>query len=151
MTDSSYCPPTRITDWTEPEQEPSLDWDKADRKSPDRKRLLLIGEVVAKAFTAASSVALQQRFDEQAERWKRETRHLSSPTQKMMHPSYQAVLGMGKEVVPLLLRDLAQNRTEWFWALSYLTQENPIRREDAGKMDTMIAAWVGWGKERGLL
>jgi hypothetical protein len=70
----------------------------------------------------------------------------------MMHPSYQAILGMAQgheeEMVRLMLRDLRDNRTPWFWALSYLTHDNPIQRSDAGRLDKMIKAWVDWGKER---
>jgi|ERR1041385_5201999 hypothetical protein len=144
---TSYCPPIRDTDWYEPE--PTLDWH--EREKPARTKLALIDEAVAKAFVLAHRSAVEQRFREQADKWDRETKHLSSPTQKMMHPSHQAILGMGSAVIPLLLRDLTQNRREWFWALSYLTQENPIPREDAGKMDKMISAWVNWGLKRGLL
>jgi hypothetical protein len=107
------------------------------------------------AIDAAESEKLEQRFREQATKWGEETEHLSSPTQMMMHPSYQAVLGMarGNEevVVRLLLRDLRDNRRMWFWALSYLTKANPIRPSDAGKLDKMIKAWVDWGAERGLI
>jgi hypothetical protein len=146
---SPYCPPIRISDWSEPE--PSLDWRVRRGKNPDPAKLALIDEAVAKAFMFVHHSALEQRFREQAERWQRETRHLSSPTQKIMHPSYQAILGMGKEVVPFMLQDMAQNRADWFLALSYLTQENPIKREDAGKMDKMLASWLKWGNEKGLL
>ena len=146
---SSYCPIIKLDDWSEPE--PTLDWDRPKRKNLDPAKLALIDEAVAKAFAVLHHSALEQRFREQAEKWQRETRHLSSPTQKIMHPSHQAVLGMGTAVIPFMLRDLVQNRTEWFWALSYITQQNPIRREDAGKLDKMLAAWADWGKERGLL
>lgn len=101
--------------------------------------------------TVAAEGSLEQRFREQADKWERETQHLSSPTQKMMHPSYQAILGMGRWIVPILLRDLQQNRRAWFGALSYLTHENPINAKDAGKMDKMIDAWVNWGKLKRLL
>ena len=94
---------------------------------------------------------LEDQFKEQAEKWQRETEHLSSPTQRVMHPSYQAILGMGNKVVPILLRDLQQNRRPWFWALSYLTQENPINPKDSGRIDQMIEAWVRWGKEKDML
>ena len=94
---------------------------------------------------------LEYQFKEQAEKWQCETEHLSSPTQRIMHPSYQAILGMGKKVVPFLLNDLQQNRRPWFWALSYITQENPINPKDAGRMDKMIEAWVKWGKDKGIL
>jgi hypothetical protein len=73
----------------------------------------------------------------------------------MMHPSYQAILGMGAEhkrdVVRLLLRDLQKNKRDWILALSYLTQVNPINPKDAGKTDKIVDSWVQWGKEQGLL
>lgn len=107
--------------------------------------------VVEQAFCDPTDRILEDRFREQAEKWERETKYLSSTTKRAMHPSYQTIIGMGHDVVPLLLRDLQQNRRTWFWALSYITQENPINPADAGKMDKMIMAWVNWGRERGLL
>jgi hypothetical protein len=110
----------------------------------------LLGTTVTKA-----SNTLEQGFQEQANKWASETEHLSSPAQMMLHPSYQAILGMAREdeegIIRLMLRDLRDNRRLWFWALSYLTKENPIKREDAGKLDRMIKAWVDWGKQRGKL
>jgi hypothetical protein len=99
------------------------------------------------------AIPLEERFREQADKWRRETEHLSSPAQMMMHPSYQAILGMAQgheeDMIRLMLRDLRDNRTPWFWALSYLTHDNPIQRSEAGKLDKMIKAWVDWGKARG--
>ena len=96
---------------------------------------------------------LEERFREQADKWERETKFISSVTKRINHPSYTAILGMREEpgIVRLLLRDLQENRRPWFWALSYITQSNPIQPEDAGKMDKMIAAWVKWGKAQGYL
>lgn len=80
--------------------------------------------------------------------------HMSSPMQRMEHQSFQAILGLARdnkdEVVRLLIRDMAENNREWFWALSYLTGENPINRKDAGKLDKMIASWQKWAKDRDL-
>jgi len=147
---ASYCPEIRPADWLE--QEDAWDWPQT--LSEELRLLHAIDERVRKALArphAAAVPSIEEQFRQQAEKWKRETKHLSSPTQKLMHPSYQAILGMGRDVLPLMLRDLAQNRTEWFWALSYITHENPISREDAGKMDKMIWAWVNWGTAKGLL
>jgi hypothetical protein len=73
----------------------------------------------------------------------------------MAHPSYQAILGMAqenkREIIRLLLLDLQENRNEWFWALSYLTQDNPIKPSDAGKMDRMISTWLNWGRKNGFI
>lgn len=126
--------------------EHSRSWEERDEQQI-RKALYELGRATAAEYAPS----IEERFREQADKWDNETRHLSSPTQKMMHPSYQAILGMGHDVVPLLLHDLQQNRREWFWALSYLTHDNPINRKDAGKMDKMIKAWVNWGENKGLL
>lgn len=99
--------------------------------------------------------SLEERFRTQADKWRRETEHVSSPSQMMTHPSYQAILGMAQgheeEMIRLMLLDLRDNRTPWFWALSYLTHDNPIEHSDAGRLDKMIKAWVDWGKARGKL
>jgi hypothetical protein len=90
------------------------------------------------------------RFRDLADRWERETSHVSSITKRVMHPCYQSILGMGPNVVSLLIRDMQENRRDWFWALQHLTQENPVSARDAGNLDKMIAAWVGWErKQRG--
>jgi hypothetical protein len=63
---------------------------------------------------------LEQNFREQAKKWDRETAHLSSPAQRFSHASYIAILGMANDnrdkVIDLLLRDMKNNRREWFWA-----------------------------------
>jgi len=95
---------------------------------------------------------VKQRFLDLAQQWADETAHLSSPSQKMLHPSYQAILGMGREykdeIIHLLIQDMKENRRQWFWALSYLAQANPIKPEDAGRIDRMINAWVRWAETR---
>jgi hypothetical protein len=149
---SSYCPPARAADWLESETE--QDW----RPKPSIDvlvKLALIDELVAKALANAKPVPaalpLEQKFQELAAIWERETSHVSSLTKKVMHPSYQTIMGMGPNVVPLLIRDMQQNRRDWFWALHHLTQANPVSSDHSGKLDKMIAAWVNWGKERNLL
>ena len=118
-------------------------WEYPDSEIAGEARIILVAEV--------SGVSLAERFRTQADKWARETQHLSSPAQMMAHPSYQAILGMAqenkREVIRLLLLDLLQNRNEWFWALSYLTQDNPIKPSDVGKIDRMISAWLNWGRK----
>lgn len=127
----------------------------------DIEDIILLKEALSTYLRARAAVdewpaeadrTLEKRFQQQADKWQQETQHLSSPSQRMMHPSYQAIMGMANdnrdEIVDLLLRDMQQNRREWFWALSYLTHENPIERKNAGRLDKMIEAWVRWGQQR---
>ena len=102
-------------------------------------------------LSAPSAIDLEQQFYQEAEKWDTETAHLSSPAQRFAHPSYVAILGMANDnrekIIDLLLRDMQQNRREWFWALSYLTHENPIPRAASGRLEKMIDAWVEWGRK----
>jgi hypothetical protein len=141
-----YCHPPIGAEWYE--REPSWGEALGTPKRAVRELEEALGRIRQAEPTTES---IGEKFKEHADKWERETAHLSSPNQMMMHPSYQAILGMGDKVVPLLLRDLQNKRRPWFWALSYLTTENPINPSDAGKMDKMIAAWVRWGKAKGLL
>jgi hypothetical protein len=104
---------------------------------------------------AVDARSLELKFREQSDKWWSETAHLSSPAQIMMHPSYQAILGIAvgheREMIRLMIRDMKAHRRLWFWALSYLTNENPINPSDAGKLDAMIRAWSEWGEKRGIV
>ena len=92
---------------------------------------------------------LEKRFRRLTREWRDETEHLSSMTQMMMHPKYQSIIGLGPEVVPLLLRELKEAPDYWFWALRAITEEDPTNPEDAGNLQKMTDAWLQWAEEKG--
>lgn len=89
------------------------------------------------------------KFTLLADRWKKETSHLSLAVQQAMHPAYQQIIGMGMQAVPLILRELEKKPAHWFWALAAITGENPVPSEHAGKITEMTKDWISWGQERG--
>lgn len=93
--------------------------------------------------------ALPTEFRELADRWRAETGMLSSASQRAMHPAYQAIIGMGKDAVPLILTELRKEPDHWFWALRAITRQNPIRAEDRGYVDRMANRWLEWGRAEG--
>jgi hypothetical protein len=99
----------------------------------------------------AEAAALAERFRTLAEEWKEATAFLSSSTAMVAHPAYQAIIGLGPGVVPLLLRDMEGQPFHWFEALKAITGEDPVRREDWGNIPAMAAAWLAWGRQRGLI
>jgi hypothetical protein len=155
---NGYCDPISWADWHGPESDSLWRETPEDAKYRERRaRLELDDALNAQSVTALKRQQLviehllEERFQEHADKWERETVHLSSPTQMMRHPDYEAILLMGLAVVPLLIKDLRKNRRYWFGALTYITGENPITRSDAGRMDRMIEAWVKWGQKKGLI
>jgi hypothetical protein len=104
----------------------------------------------AASFGVPIAVAVdRQRFDRLAEKWKKETGHLSKVTRRCTHPAYQEIIAMGAAAVPLILCELKKSRDDWFWALSAITGENPITEADAGNVPKMTEAWLRWGRAKG--
>jgi len=74
---------------------------------------------------------------------------LSSLTEMVMLRSYQAIIGMGPDVVPIILKELKHDPDYLFWALEAITGDNPVLPEDEGNLDRMTDAWIKWGQENG--
>lgn len=86
-----------------------------------------------------------------AEKWYLETLHSSGYLDKVLHPAYQRIIGLGKDVIPFILRELQDEPSEWFWALRALTGEDPTTEDMAGKRENLAEAWLNWGKENGYI
>jgi len=127
-----------------------------DKFGEDACSVVTVESVPENQATVAKT--LEERFQEQADKWERETAHLSSPLQRMENPRYQAIMGMSAEslehkkaIIRFMLRDLKSKQRDWFLALSYLTQQNPVDPRDYGKTSKLVQAWVKWGQEEGYL
>ena len=100
----------------------------------------------------AKGTGAEQRFNKLAKAWKSETELVSKVTKIILHPAYQKIIGMGEPAISLILNDLVQNGPDdWFWALTAITDENPITKEIAGNMAAMTEAWLQWGRKAGYL
>jgi hypothetical protein len=99
----------------------------------------------------AKKTELETTFYQLVEQWKTETRGISSTEQLSMHSAYQQIIGMGSEVIPMLLRELEKNSGRWFWALKSITREDPVLPEQRGKTKEMIEAWLNWGRKKGYI
>lgn len=105
----------------------------------------------ARERSRTAQADVEETFYELAETWRSDTRFLSATDDIVLHPAYQSIIGMGREVIPLLLRELQRKPSHWFWALRSITREDPVRPEDAGNIRNMAEAWLNWGRERGYL
>ena len=95
--------------------------------------------------------ALAERFSTLAEEWKRDTVLLSSTSVIVAHPAYQAIIAMGPAIVPLLLRDLEREPIHWFEALQAITGEDPVSKQQRGRILAMSEGWLAWGRSRSLI
>jgi hypothetical protein len=93
----------------------------------------------------------RERFRRLANEWKERSRFLSNTAQMALLRPYQAIIGMGLPVVPLILEELEREPDQWFWALEAITEENPVPSDAAGNVRQMAHAWIEWGRQRGLI
>lgn len=98
---------------------------------------------------ASDTTWLRFHFMVRAQEWKRETGHISSMAKTVLHPAYQAIIGMGKPALPLIFEQLQRDRDHWLWALRAITQEDPAR--GLVDFDEAVEAWLRWGKDHGYL
>jgi hypothetical protein len=148
MMPPAYCEPVRDSEWRSTDS-----WKEAEEKPVAkelRRHIQFVkwwNRVISRETSADTLLA--RLFIAHAEKWEKETGHLSSTTKRVMHPSYQSIIGMGPSVVPILLKDLEKNHRIWFWALVSITGQNPVKPEDAGDVRQMAEAWIDWGKRTG--
>jgi hypothetical protein len=90
-------------------------------------------------------------FEKHRRKWRRDTQHLSSPSERYLHPSYARIIGLGWPAASLILRSLRDDADDWFYALRAITGENPVSASMAGDMTKMSKAWLEWGEQQGLI
>jgi len=99
------------------------------------------------AYVEYDAEELAATFRALADKWWYETAMLSVIQRKIMHPVYQRIIGLGPAVLPLILKELAERPSHWFWALQSITGENPVPPE--ANLVGAQEAWLQWGRERG--
>ncbi len=92
-----------------------------------------------------------ERFRKLVASWRQERELTSSISEMVEHPAYQQIIAMGREAIPLLLRELERYPDHWFWALKAITGEDPVPPASRGNVRQMTEAWLSWGRARGHL
>jgi hypothetical protein len=105
-------------------------------------------EVELKSRIVAKN-SLERQFRQLSHQWENETGMLSDLSQKVIHPAYQRIIGMGQDAVPLLLNELSKRPNHWFWALRSITGANPVKPEHRGRIKLMAKDWLCWGRDHG--
>jgi type I restriction enzyme M protein len=99
--------------------------------------------------TPPTPPGIEAEFKAHVEKWRKDTQHTSSVTKMISHPSYRRIMGMGREALPLLLRELKERPDHWLVALSAITGEDPAPPES--RFNEAVESWLAWGKEKGYL
>jgi len=92
---------------------------------------------------------LEEIFSGLVDTWRKATGGYSLTVRRYAHPAYQAILVLGPEVVPLVLRELQTRPDRWFEALKVLTKEDPTKPTDS--FEQAVTAWLHWGRRKNLI
>ena len=90
-----------------------------------------------------------EKFKRLVVRWRKATMFQSSAHQMATHPSYQEIIGIGRDAVPFLLQELERSPDHWFWALRSITGIDPVPPKVRGNVRAMADAWLEWGRVEG--
>lgn len=94
---------------------------------------------------------VSDKFEELKDIWIAETCFLSSFSERILNFNYQRIIGLGKEVLPFLIKDLKENQNDWFWALECITGEAPYTEDDRGNIPAMIEKWLAWAESKNII
>ncbi len=115
------------------------------RRLADKESSILASYSVTRSFRLPP----EMEFWRLAAEWKRDTYWDSSVTQKILHPCYQQIIGMGPVAVEWILRALRVEPDFWFDALTAITGDQPVPVEHAGDIQAMADDWLTWGRRNG--
>jgi hypothetical protein len=109
------------------------------------------GNGAAVAELRRSKAEVEDRFRTLLEQWTEETRLESNYSRLMLHPAYRKILGLGPQVVPLILHNLSNGSGPLLAALEDITGENPIPPEHENDARLMAQDWLEWGRRHGII
>lgn len=100
------------------------------------------------SVSEGSHDATQRIFCRCADRWSRETSHLSTFSRRRRHPAFRQMLALGNEAIPLALKKMDSGDVFFFLVLDQIVP-NPPTTNVAGDMDAIRSVWLDWGRQRG--
>ena len=90
---------------------------------------------------------VEQTFNLLSQEWKRDTAALSLTSQKVTHPAYLRIIGLGSPVLPFIFQAMKRQPAQWMVALQAITGENPVA--NGSTVSQAVEAWLKWGAENG--
>ena len=92
-----------------------------------------------------------ERFKALSAEWEHATAHLSSYSDIVSHPAYQAIIALGSAALPSILDRLGHEPMFWFSALERISGENPAENLSTVSVEEAANAWLAWGEQNGLV
>ncbi len=93
-----------------------------------------------------AEMEIKPEFENLVKVWKKATFHYSFIRQKIIHPAYLRIVGMGDKAIPFILEELRTSPSaSWFPALEAISGNNAA--QTAKSIDEAVNSWLDWGKQ----
>lgn len=97
-------------------------------------------------------MTLEEKFQKLKDKWAEETINMSNMSDIYGNKYYQKIIKLGKEVVPLIFKELEKKYNHWFEALRQILRESPeIPEKSRGKIQEVTDIWLNYAKKNNLL
>lgn len=90
---------------------------------------------------------IEQKFEALSSEWKKFNGGRS--VIEYNHAAFMQIVGMGPDVIPILLRRLHEGDGDWIVAMKYVTGQRVTTPEMRGNFRAIRDAWLRWGLENG--
>jgi hypothetical protein len=132
---------------------PETKFRRATVGEPGRRLIAKVWKVrTDRAFSAIDKRRVDAvRFRLLADKWKAETRFLSSTEDIVLHDAYQRIMAMGPTALPLIFAEWKRegdNPYYWHWALERLAGDDPTSSTQMSTTE-LRDAWLAWAEENG--
>lgn len=99
--------------------------------------------------TLEPSELLQTCFSALAQKWREDTRFVSSLDEIWDHFAYKTIICLGEQVLPLILEEVRSGYAYWDYALIAIADTNPAKHTSS--REEAVTAWIRWGEDHGCL
>jgi len=92
----------------------------------------------------------KKMFEYHKKLWKEQTMFYSDPSMINNNSHLQSIIAMKDVSVSLILKDIMEGKLNWWFdALMEMTNANPMKPENAGRLQELSKDWLVWGSENG--
>jgi hypothetical protein len=109
----------------------------------------LVKKYVVEENVSLDTADLETEFNALVAKWREDTFPYSSLTKQFNHPAYVRIMAMGKQGIPLVLREMQRSQDSWFYALKFMAGEDAS--EGIKDFDAARTAWTEWGYKHNYL
>ena len=99
---------------------------------------------VIKVYEEFINSDLITKFYHLKDMWDKDTYVESDPNVKHNNENYREIISLGKEIIPILIKDLDTSNGDWFNALRNITGVDPVIEENRGYHQKMVDDWKKW-------